>query len=263
LCTIAKETPRLSWIFSLIHYALLFVLAIACSLNAQRNSTHAQSTATAQTDVAQPASNVQLKGLITDRKKYSITVNQNGIDYLVRLPNRTPVGLKMNKPWFDWENQQVVVDTMALGVERDFKNSQAKPAKRTAIELPAKNLHVISRLGSERLVKKFQDSDIKRLNFYLVSPDDLGQHSPTAEEPYLSGPLKIKDDQAHVEVDGQNLPVTFGIRYATMNGFSITDLKPHTTEVFLSGTWDDGKNEIVATRILFQPVLDTRTTPPS
>ena len=45
-----------------------------------------------------------------------------------------------------------------------------------------------------------------------------------------------------------------GFRFATMNGFSINQLKPNQTQVFLTGTRGKNDGEILTSRILFQPV---------
>lgn len=195
--------------------------------------------------------------MVTGRKKYSFTVLQRGTEYTVRLANRAPIGLKMNKPWFDWENEQVVVDAIVFPTDSNGLN--ASPPKRVAIKFPAKKLFLLSRLGDAARMKETMSAEVKRLNFYLVTPEDPGQHFPTAEQPYLSGTLSVKDNKVRVEVNEQVLPILLGFRYATMNGFSISQLEPNKTQVSLSGVWADGETEILATSILFEPVVDART----
>jgi hypothetical protein len=159
----------------------------------------------------------------------------------------------MNKPWFDWDNERVVVDAMSFPAGPNAE--AANPRKRVALKLPAKNLFLISRMGDAAKMKKTMSAEVKRLNFYLVTPIDPGQHFPTADKPYLSGALSVDDDKVYVKVDEHVLPVKLGFRYATMNGFSIAELEPNKTQVFLSGIWEDGENEIQANSILFQPVV--------
>jgi hypothetical protein len=215
--------------------------------------THAQAPSTANPKIETAPKPIRIQGLVTGRKKYSFTVKQDKTEYTVKLSAGAPVGLKMNKPWFDWNNDQVVVDAMSFSTGSD--PASANPNKRVALKLPAKKLYLISRLGDAARMKETMAAEVKRLNFYLVTPNDPGQHFPTAEEPYLSGALSVNDNRVRVDVNEQMLPVILGFRYATMNGFSIVHLEPNKTQVFLSGVWADGQREIQATSVLFQPVI--------
>ncbi len=235
------------------HFIIGIVICI-CELGLSLES-HAQTPSAVEKNNEAAARPVRLQGLVTDRKKYSFTVRQDETEYTVKLGDGAPVGLKMNKPWFDWENEQVVVDAVRFPTEPTPKTET--PPKRVAVKLPAKQLYLISRLGDAARIKEVMAAEVKRLNFYLVTPDDPGPHFPTDEDPYLSGSLSVKDQVVRVEVNQQSLPVKLGFRYATMNGFSIVELVPGKTEVFLSGLWGEGEREILATSILFQPVIAT------
>ena len=221
------------------------------------NPSFAQTPSTITKTVAIAPKPIQIQGMVTGRKKYSFTVKHGTTEYQVKLADGAPVGLKMNKPWFDWDNEQVVVD--AMNFTSGSNPIAATPAKRVAVKLPAKQLFLISRLGDPAKMKETMSADVKRLNFYLVTPEDPGEHLPTAKEPFISGALSVKDKKTQVEIDGQTMPVMLGFRYATMNGFSINHLEPNKTQVFLTGVWSDGESEILATRILFEPVVGPQT----
>jgi hypothetical protein len=195
-------------------------------------------------------SEILIQGLVTNRKKYSFTVTQDDTEYEVTLAKRIPIALKMNKPWFDWRNQQVVVDSVSFPNDPD-ENSK----KRVGIKLPANDLYLISRFSDADQMTQIMSANIKRLNFYLITPEDQGHHWPTKDRPYISGSLSIqKNQQPRLIVKDQSMSVRLGFRYATMNGFSIMDLEPNKTQVFLAGIPGDKENEVLATRILFQPV---------
>lgn len=227
----------------------------ALGLSAQTNG---QTPSTANPKIETAPKPIQIQGLVTGRKKYSFTVKQDKTEYTVKLSAGAPVGLKMNKPWFDWNNDRVVVDAMSFPTGSN--PASANPNKRVALKLPAKKLYLISRLGDAARMKETMAAEVKRLNFYLVTPNDPGQHFPTADEPYLSGGLSVKDNKVRVDVNEQMLPVILGFRYATMNGFSIVHLEPNQTQVFLSGVLADGQREIQATSVLFQPVIVAQAT---
>ena len=201
-------------------------------------------------------SEILIQGLVTNRKKYSFTVKQDDTEYEVTLANRAPVALKMNKPWFDWRNQQVVVDSVSFPNDPEESSS-----KRVGIKFPAEDLYLISRFSDAEQMTQIMEANIKRLNFYLITPEDQGQHWPTKDRPYISGSLSIqKNQQPRLNVKEQSMPVRLGFRYATMNGFSIMDLEPNKTQVFIAGVPGTTENEILATRVLFQPVQVAEST---
>ena len=202
---------------------------------------------------------VQLNGLVTDCKKYSFTVTRGTTQYKIKIAEDASVGLKMNKPWFDWENDQVVVDALKYDSDSNSVDSKTKSDKRVPIKLPSEDLFLISRFGDKSKIKQFMSAKKKRLNFYLITPEDLGHNMPTIEKPYLSGSLKVDNQIVQVVSGEESLAVLLGFRYATMNGFSLAQMEPNKTQVFLTGVWAEGETEIIATRILFQPVVAPAT----
>ena len=201
-----------------------------------------------QSSVAEKSTEtIRIQGIVTERKKYSIRVKQDEQEFDVKLTDGVAIALKMNRPWYDWKNQQVVVDAI------DENVSEAE-MKRVGIPLPAKQLFLISRLGNAKTMRSTMSKDIKRLNFYLLTPEDTGHHQPTEAEPFLSGKLSIENNQPILIVNDERIPIMLGFRFATMNGFSINQLTPYQTQVFLTGTRGKNEFEIHTSRILFQPI---------
>jgi hypothetical protein len=245
---------RFSWMLTVNRLSLIFVLtAFVCGANTL--TLEAQSATNATDESATTPTTIKLDGLVTDRKKYSFTVTRGGTQYKIKLAENASVGLKMNKPWFDMENKQVVVDALTYDLDSSSVNLKVDSGKRFPVKFPSENLFLISRFGDESKIKQFKSAKKKRLNFYLITPEDVGQNSPTKEKPYLSGALKFDKQVAEVVTDEDSFPVLLGFRYATMNGFSIAQMEPNKTQVFLTGVWADGETEIVASRVLFQPVV--------
>ena len=232
-------------------YSIFGIAVIVCALG-QPTQINAQSISSTDSTVESVKKSIQLQGLVTGRKKYSFTVKQNETEYTVRLGTGAPIGLKMNRPWFDWDNDQVVVD--AINYPSDATAEAANSLKRVAMQFPSKKLFLISRLGDAARMKEIMSTEVKRINFYLLTPIDPGQHFPTADQPYLSGALSVDEKNVRLDVNEKMLPVKLGFRNATMNGFSITELEPNKTQVFLSGIWIDGgkrnpgEQHIVSTR---------------
>lgn len=207
--------------------------------------------AQAKTAMSQTATEaIRIEGVVTNRKKYSIRVKEGDQEFDVKLTDGVAIALKMNRPWYDWKNQRVVVDAVD-------KNVALADLKRVGVPLPAQKLFLISRLGNAKTMQATMAQEIKRLNFYLVTPEDTEHHQPTEDEPFLAGELFVENDQPYVIVNDKKLSVMLGFRFATMNGFSVNQLKPDQTQVFLTGTREKNEHEILTSRILFQPVQKT------
>lgn len=227
-----------------------FVLLACICVSALPNRLRAQSPPSVETNAT---SEVLIEGLVTERKKYSFKVKQGDTEYDVKLASGTPIGLKMNKPWFDWKHDQVVVDNVPFPNDAELKST-----KRVAIKLPAKDLFLISRFSDAEQMTQVMSANVKRLNFYLITPKDQEHHLPTKDRPYISGSLSIqKNQQVRLNVDEQSMPIRLGFRFATMNGFSIMQLEPDKTQVFIAGVPGENENDVIASRVLFQPVRVT------
>lgn len=221
-----------------------FLLILITCFTAEESKIWAQ----AKTVMSQTAAEaIRIEGVVTNRKKYSIRVKEGDQEFDVKLTDDVAIALKMNRPWYDWKNQRVVVDAVD-------KNVALADLKRVGVPLPAQKLFLISRLGNAKTMQATMAQEIKRLNFYLVTPEDTEHHQPTEDEPFLAGELFVENDQPYVIVNDKKLSVMLGFRFATMNGFSINQLKPDQTQVFLTGTRGKNEHEILTSRILFQPV---------
>lgn len=228
----------------IVKIAIVFFLTLITCLTAKESWLCAQTQEATSATVPEA---IRIEGLVIQRKKYSIRVKQDEQEFDVKLTDGVAIALKMNRPWYDWQNQQVVVDAIE-------NNVPPADLKRVGIPLPAKKLFLISRLGNAKTMQATMANKVKRLNFYLITPEDTGHHQPTEDEPFLSGELTVENNNPHVVVNDKKLPIILGFRFATMNGFSINQLKPNQTQVFLTGTRGKNDGEILTSRILFQPV---------
>ena len=225
---------------------LMFALTAQCL--AQTGTSTVSTDAVTETRIEQKV--IQLEGLVIAQGKYSIKVKSGEKEYIVKLANGAPIAMKMNKPWFDWNNEQVVVDEIPYPA-----TDQIQPNKRVSYKLPAKELYVVSRFSDRNRFDEFVEASVKRINFYLVTPENQGDHLPTEKEPYVAGKLDYSQpSNVRLLVDESKLPVKLGFRLATMNGYSIGDLVANKVQVFLTGIEGDRENVVIASRVLFQPV---------
>ena len=192
---------------------------------------------------------VTLSAVVIDRKKYSFTIDVKGKPVQVKLAAGAPVALRMVKPWYDWDNDRVVVDALLPN------DSSSSEPPRIPYTLPAKQLYVISRFQDKDHMRRIMSKDPQWLSFYLVTPNDPGAHFPTSEKPYIAGKLRTTgtDKPASLIVKGMGSTVVLGLQDATMNGFSIANLEPFKTKVMLTGTLGED-NSVTAERIVFNPI---------
>jgi len=248
---------------SLASWVLALLLSQSSLLSGQTSDTDAPVVAkqasavrTASESVDSELERFQVEGVVTERRKYSFAVEENGQKYEVKVIPDTVIGLRMKKPWFDWESGVVVVDSTEVVSKSASKALEdSRKIVRKAIQLPAEKLFVISRFREKEQMELFFKTDDKRINFYLVTPFDPGQHMPTNEQPYISGALSVESDQSlRLNIGGNAIPVRLGFRDATMNGFSISQLVPERTRVLLSGYRGKLDKQITAQSIVFEPI---------
>lgn len=204
----------------------------------------------------------QVEGVVIERRKYSFVVKQDDQEFEVKVAPDTAIGLRMTKPWFNWEKGLVVVDSAEVaGDSKPDSTTVTKTNVRKAVKLPAEKLFLISRFLEQEQLDFFLETDDKRLNFYLVTPFDPGEHMPTKAKPYISGALSVEADQSvRLNVEGKAIQVRLGFHDATMNGFTISQLVPEKTRVLLSGVGSMSARQITARSIVFEPIHQRSST---
>lgn len=202
---------------------------------------------------SEPASvqQITLKGVVIAQKKYSFRVESDGRFFDVKPRDDARIALLLNKPYFDWKARTVVVEAKP-------KNGSVSPDKpaRISFPIPTEPLYVIARFRSAAQLDKWKSTKDKRLNYYLISPEKIANHDPTEDERYIAGRLLPgkSNSTATIETDEKKYRVKLGFRTATMNGFSIADLKPYKTKITLSGVKSETTNQVIASSIAFEPI---------
>lgn len=247
-----KIRPKRYWLAFIIIGCLTGLSAFVTPIYAQTET----ELPVAETD----KSMVSIDGIVVDQQKYSITVRTADKDYQVKLAANATVGLRMNRPFFDWEAGKVFVE--ALAADQDPATAGLEPeADKSKVEkvgfiLPNKQLFLIAKFRNLAHLKRVMKGKEKRMNFYLLSPEDLGQHEPTEDELFVAGKLTTGKNNAPItlQTDQQKHRVRLGFRFATMNGFSIAELKKNQTRVTLSGTLDETTGSLIASSVAFHPL---------
>lgn len=215
---------------------------------------------------------ISIEGLVEAIEEDSVQLKTKWGLITVRVTESTSIGLKLNKPWFDWESWRVYVDQdlirdsmektefSADGNTRDTAAINTTAAisiesTRIGFDLPAKRLHVISRFQRKQRLIKFLDQKENRISYYLVTPEDMGEHYPTLGRPFIAGPIQETGEQneAVLQIDGKQVVAKLGFQTGTINGYTLAAMQPQQTWMILSGT-PNQNHEIIASSLLFYPV---------
>ena len=196
---------------------------------------------------------IQIGGTVTKGGKYSFEVTSDGQRYLVKPAPAVVVTLRLNKPFFDFENRQVKVQR-SIPIANSSVSDSVDP-QWVHFELP-ESLFVVSRFEHDGILDRFMKMPVKRVNNYLLSGTNPGVVHPAQGQLLMAGQLKPtnKGNVANLEIGDKSYKSILGHRKAFMTGFSVADLIEGSTDVFVWGQVDS-ENTILSHRIEFQPIL--------
>ncbi len=190
---------------------------------------------------------VRVDGIVTGRRKYSFTLKGLERDYEVFVPNGTVIGLRLTRPSFDWPNHQLLLTIPISAVDGDAANNKV-------FKFPLPKPLILTAIfdGSDQK-QRAMGADIKRINKFALSSET----SPNLKSPLvLQGEVLPGEDgeTLQLKTDSASHKIILGRRHGTLSGFSILDLKPNITDVFVTGEFDGEK--LYADSIEFAPVGD-------
>jgi hypothetical protein len=195
-----------------------------------------------------PSSLVRFSGIVSKRRKYSIDVTVGQRRQVVRVNEQTQIVLSMLRPWFDWDNQRVVVD--AAGPDQD-----AAEKARLPVRLPAGNLYLFCRFNDRSHANFVMANPTKRINNYLISPFHFQDRLPAKNQHVLAGSLIAVDTDGPVQlkVNDTRFPIILGFRNSSIEGYTISDLVPRQVWVAITGSVNTA-DEVIAEQIVFKPI---------
>ncbi len=197
---------------------------------------------------------IKIEGVVSDQKKYSFIVKSKDQRYVVKPTPNAVFTLRMNKPIFDFPNRQVRVLKSNSSLESEQAESKGTPG-RVAFELP-ETLYVVSRFEHAQQMQRVMTSKVKRINNYLLTSQKMGDIHPSEDQLFIGGELSPGTEAtvAKLVIADKTYSVMLGHRKASMTGFSIADMQPQDTEVYIWGQVD-ADNSITAHRIEFRPIV--------
>ena len=195
---------------------------------------------------------VSIEGVVSEQKKYSFRVKTGDKEFVVKPTANAIFTLRMNKPIYDFTNHRVRVlkSISAFGSQLD----SAKKPGRVTFDLP-QQLYVISRFDNPQQMERVMGQKVKRINNYLLASQHNGDVHPNESQMLIGGQLTPGGETtvANLKIEDKTYSVMLGHRNASMTGFSIIDLKPLATEVFVWGN-SDSEGNVLANRIEFRPI---------
>ncbi len=191
---------------------------------------------------------IEIDGVVTQRQKYSFAVKALDRNYQVFIPNGTPILLRLFRPAFDLKQNRLRLELPISAADGKAKNNKV-------LEYALPNpLFVTAHFHSEERMAQFLSQEVKTVSNYTLSSS-----IPIAAEQTewsLAGELSRGDADNHflLRVGGQQHSVQLGPRNGRLDGFTILDLKPNVTNVFVNGEFDGDR--VIARRIEFVDVGD-------
>lgn len=235
---------RITFVVALVTTAVVF----------DRDARSQDETPPAVLDIPKPA-NFYVEGIVRERKKYSFVIKGPDQDYNVRLSARTEILARLPGPNLDWKKRTVgYVIPMSSPTGRSTDNQRvefkiaARAFVRKKFKTDAERVTTTRREPFEILEPIISQS--KSLTTSYGNNDSLeliGEIEPTSTPGIFELAIESKKHRARL-----------GNKLVRLDGFSIVDLLPVETEVFVNG-FRDG-SDIEATHIEFVRVGDSLRT---
>lgn len=188
---------------------------------------------------------VKVDGLVLEHQKYSFTLRGLDQDYRISIPNGTPMFMKLTWPELDFAARQLTVRLLVTSSDGDVRNNT-----RLFYPLPEPLYFSAEFESKEELDRALQQPVVTAGKFVLAAePQPASEHG-------LQGRLfpGHTPDEYRLDTGVSIIPVKLDPRKGLMANLKITDLRPHETEVFAEGRYEEGV--LVASSIRFQHVGD-------
>lgn len=191
--------------------------------------------------------NLFVDGIVVDRKKYSFTVQGPDKEYTFSLNPLSRISARLIRPKFDWNQKTVTVTIPMSAPDGRAVNNQSVQYK-----LPSE-LHFRNRFESRpEQAAAISGTPIELRNFSITP----SLESVAADGQTLTGRLKPTTELNifETEIDGTTRSIRPQLNVVRLDGFTIMELQPDTTEVFVNYDVEEGM--LVARNIEFVRLAD-------
>ena len=231
--------------------------AIAITMIASSSAAQGQVLSPPETTTSGELKTVKLEGVVSESKKYSFAVTTKDGTFTVKPTDNAVITLRLNKPYFDFQKRQVKVVKSVAAL--DARSRDEAPA-RAVFELP-EEVYFVSRFEHASMFKRVMAKKIKRINNYLLTSENPGDIHPTESQLLMGGRLETgkSPNVVILKIGDKSYEAMFGHKRAFMTGFSVANLSPGETEVFVWGKVDVS-GVVQSHRIEFQPIYEMELT---
>ena len=224
-------------------FSALLVLLIACApaYSARQGSSI--------NEVDETTKLIEIHGVVTQQRKYSIVV-QSGLDeFEIKLPIRVPVQRELIRPELDFEHSKLSITLPCTGVGGIQKENKR-------VELPLPNPSYVRLIFENPTAKQaFLTGKNKRVAQYSLEELSKALNKMADGPNELSGLLIQSGNELFIETDNGNLPLILGAKTNLLSGFSIADLV-QDSEVSILAL--EIENQLVAQDVRFQVATVTQ-----
>lgn len=188
---------------------------------------------------------VKVDGLVLEHQKYSFTLRGLDQDYQISIPNGTPILMKLTWPELDFAKKELSVRLLVTAADGDLRNN-------TRLHYPIPDpLYFSAEFESKEELDRALQQPVVSPGKFILS----GEPPPSVANS-LQGRLfpGHSVNEYRLDTGVSIIPIKLDPRKGLMANLKITDLRPHETEVFAEGRYENGV--LVAHSIRFQPIGD-------
>lgn len=199
--------------------------------------------------------NFVVDGLVQDRKKYSFTLRGPDRNYEVKLTNRTTVHARLIRPEFDWKTRTVKVTIPMSALDGTPKNNDV-----VTYPLP-KRLSIKTKFKSQTQQSEATRTEPFELKDISISGESVEPSLGNNSDFELRGELTVTKEPGVFRIEFGDVQKKARIDTSSLRleGFSIRELVPFATEVYVEGVREGDSNNIEATNIDFISIGDPLT----
>lgn len=193
--------------------------------------------------------NVFVDGVVTERKKYSFSVLGPEKIHQVKLDAQTTIAVRLIRPEFDFDKQKVTIVIPGSAPDGRSKNNL-----KVDFQLPEK-LYFRGVFDSKSDWEKGRTEDPIGIPSLVLSKVPLAVGVTANDKTELTGEFipTGKSNVFQTKLEGEPRSIRAQLQTVVVEGFSIMDLEPFASEVFVNGIQqEDG---ILAKRIEFVPLV--------
>ena len=184
--------------------------------------------------------NVELEGVVTQSKKYSLDIEIDGAIRNVKVDNKTVFILDCASPRIDFDKSKLMVAERGEG--RNFREYTFK-----------KPLHIKATFAHRNQYQRFLSSEEKRIGNYEIANEPINT-AESKKRVYLNGRIEagVTNRKVVLKTSTEKYDVILA-KNGRWKGFTLNELTGNNTGVRIVGIQNEG-GAVTANTIFFWPI---------